>query len=1080
MRKRLQSGILLVSFLLACVASFAQERTIRGSIKDDNNVPLAGATVSVKGTSRTTQTDANGNFTIAANEGQSLVVSYVGYTTQDFVISNSGPLNLVLRQAQNSLQDVVVVGYGTQRKANLTGAVSTVDVGKTFGSKPLTDPAKALQGVTPGLNIQFGNGGLTAGASINIRGIGSINGASRPLILVDNVETTDLTILNPNDIESISVLKDAASTSIYGARAAFGVVLVKTKSGRKNQKLTVNYNNNFGWSKPTVLPDFANPVDELQALNEAGIRAGTSSPETFGMNLVKLREGIIKWQQQYSGNSGTEMIKGQDWDVDAADGRAYFFRVWDPKKEMLNKYTFSQQHNVSIQGGAEKISYYMSGGFSQDNGIFKQNPDKVDKYNFTLGLNVSPTDFLDLNLKTLNRNFSYDYPYGYQDYWYYFWRWGAYFPYGTYQGNYFRNIPAYLAGASKANVTDNYQRVDIGATLKVNRHINIRADYTIVRDNALRHETGGPIMAWDFWASGAPKVADISSASQNSTTYTSGRLLMNTFNTYATYQNTFAQAHSVKLTAGINAEKDESLNFFATRRGLLDPAQGELGLTSGDQFSGAVTGNGVSGIPGWITNGHGIRAFAGYFGRLNYDYKGKYLLELNGRYDGSSSFPSQDRWAFFPSGSVGYRISEEGFMDNLKPVLSDWKLRASYGELGNQDLGGVYYLRTMNGIGVNWIPSGSSSTAASVSQPLSVATSLEWERVKTLDVGTDIRLFRNHIGITADWYERNTQGMIQPSSVPSTFGTTGPRINAGNFRTRGYEIGIDANYSLSKDLQVYGNLNFWDYKTVFTKWDNPNNSISTAFNYVGKTYGEIWGFETDGYFTSAEDVTKSASQTNLQNGNFVYGSGDIKYKDLNGDGKIDAGKMTLQDHGDLAVIGNTQPRYQYSARLGAIWKSFDADVYIQGVGKRDWWGIGNVIEPLWQATDILYANQLDYWTPQNTDAYYPRPFPNNQTGKIAGLVAGGNNFYPQTKYLLNLAYCRLKNVTVGYTLPNRLLTRYSIQKLRVYFSGQNLAEISNEKAPIDPELTDASSTGGFTGRNWPFSRTYSVGLQLTF
>jgi hypothetical protein len=321
--------------------------------------------------------------------------------------------------------------------------------------------------------------------------------------------------------------------------------------------------------------------------------------------------------------------------------------------------------------------------------------------------------------------------------------------------------------------------------------------------------------------------------------------------------------------------------------------------------------------------------------------------------------------------------------------------------------------------------------------------------------------------------------MIQPSSVPSTFGTTGPRINAGNFRTRGYEISVDGNFSVNKNLQLYGVLSFWDYKTKFTKWNNPNNSISTAFNYVGKTYGEIWGFETAGYFQSAEDVTKSPSQTAIKSGNFVYGPGDIKYADLNGDGVISTGKMTLSDHGDLKVIGNTEPRYQYSARLGGNWKFIDVDVFIQGVGERSMWGVGNVAYPMWQALDILYANQLDFWTPNNTNARYPNPYPGNG-GVISGLLAGNNNFAPQTKYLLNMAYCRLKNVTVGYTLPRALLDKYGIQKLRVYFSGQNLAEISNVGAPIDPEMTDKSSTGGFTGRTWPFLRAYSFGLQLSF
>ncbi len=1069
--------LLLIVILLGIFTDGYAQNRVAGRVLDANGTPVNGATVINAATKASTLTDTSGNFSIAASRGQVLQFSHVAFGSQELKVGTQTTVSISLLQNQNTLNDVVVVGYGTQRKANLTGAVSTVDVAKTFGSKPLNDPARALQGVVPGLTIQYGNGGLTAGPSINIRGIGSINGSSRPLILVDNVETQDLSIINPNDIESISVLKDAASTSIYGARAAFGVVLIKTRTGKLRQKMTVNYNNYQSWNSPTVLPDFADPVDELKVLNDAATRGGLV-PETFGMNLTKLRNGIINWKNKYAGKNGNEMVKGEDWDIDPVDGRAYFFKVWDPKKEMLNRSSFSTQHNISLQGGGEKIGYYVSGGYSHDGGIFKLNPDAVNKYNITLGLNASPTKWLDLSVKTLNRNFSYDYPYSYQDYWYYFWRWGSYFPYGTYQGNYFRVNSAYMAGASKSNVTSNYQRIDLGATLKITKDLNIRADYTIARDNTLRHETGGPIMAWDFWSAGTLQLADISSAASNATTYTSGRMMVNTFNMYATYQKTVADDHNFKLTAGVNAEKDETINFFASRKGLLDPTQGEIGLTYGD----ASVGTAGSGVLGWPTNGHGQRAFAGYFGRLNYDYKGKYLLELNQRYDGSSSFPVQDRWAFFPSASAGYRLSEESFMAATKPVLNDLKLRASYGQLGNQDIGGNYFLPSMSSTTVNWLtPTGTALTPA-ISQPLAVANSLKWERVETLDFGIDARLFNNHIGITADWYERNTKGMVQQSSVPSTFGTTGPRINAGNFRTRGYEISVDANYNITKDLRLYGTVSFWDYTTVFTKWSNPNLSISNAagINYVGKTYGEIWGLETDRFFTSAEDVTKSPSQKVLQSGNFVYGPGDIKYKDLNGDNAINSGNMTLSNHGDLKVIGNTQPRYQYNARVGGTWRNFDLDVFVQGVGKRDWWGVGNVVLPLYQSLDIVYANQLDYWTPTNQNAKYPTPYANNNAAQIAGINTGSNNFVPQTKYLLNLAYLRLKNVTAGYSLPGSLLSRYKIQKVRVYFSGQNLGEISHVGAPIDPEITDASATGGFTGRNWPFSRSYSFGVQLSF
>ena len=1070
----------ILSGLFCWLTSHALGQLIKGEVHDKTtHAPLTGASISVPTSKKGVATDALGTFSIDLHGAKTFTVSAVGYKPQLIPVAGSGTYQVDLELSDKAMDQVVVVGYGTQKKADLTGAVATVDVTKTFASKPIDDPTKALQGVVPGLTIQYGNGGLTAGADIKLRGIGSINGTSRPLILVDNVQTDDLSVINPMDIESISVLKDAASSSIYGARAAFGVVLIKTKTGRKNQKASISYSNNFSANTPTVLPDFADPVGELQALHDAGVRSGVSTPETFGMDLVKLRQGIINWKQQYAKtNTGLEMVKGQDWDVDPTSGVTYFYRVWDPKKEMLNNYTFSQQHNLSISGGSDKISYYLSGGYSYDGGILKMNPDDVKKYNITASVTASPTPWLDVNVKTLFRNYQYDYPYQYQDYWYYFWRWGAYFPYGTYQGHYFRVNSAYMDAASQGTLTDNYSRVDLGATVKILKNLNFRADYTIGRDNLLRHESGGPVLAWDFWTAGALQLTNIASASSDIVTYTTGRAMVNTFNGYFTWQPNINTDQHVKFIAGINSERDENINYFASRQGLLDPTQAELGLTYGTQTDGPTS----SGVPlGWSPNGHGKKAFAGYFGRVNYDYKDKLLLELNGRYDGSSYFPPQDRWAFFGSASAGYRISEENFMQALKPALSDLKIRASYGELGNQDVtsnGTDIYLRNMNGTTAQWVTS-ANTIAQTITQPSAVASSLKWERVGTFDAGIDARILDNHIGFTFDWYQRNTDGMIQATSVPATFGTAGPSINAGNFRTRGYEVSVDANYTVGKNIQLYASAGLSDYKTVFTKWSNPNQSISTALNYTGKTYGEIWGFQTDRYFTDANDAA-AISQKGLQTGNFVFGAGDIKYKDLNHDGKIDGGASTLTNHGDLKIIGNNQPRYLYNFRLGGSWKGFDLDVFFQGVGKRDWWAAGQTVYPLWQSIDILYANQMDFWTPTHTNAKYPNPYPGNTGGTVSGLYGGSNNFYPQTKYLLNLAYLRLKNLTIGYAVVNPTLTKAGITKLRFYFSGQNLFTFSNVGAPIDPELTDASATGGFTGRNYPFDRSISVGMQLSF
>lgn len=411
---------LYVSILVLCLnflIGTAYGQTISGVVVDKyTQTPLAGANVIGTQSRRSTITDASGRFNIDLKDDHSFDISFVGYDDQRTAVTVSTGYRIEM--ISSSLNQVVVVAYGVQRKENLTGAVSTVDVTKTFHSKPLNDAARALQGVVPGLTIQYGNGGLTAAPDIKIRGIGSVNGTSRPLILVDNVQTDDLSIINPQDIESVSVLKDAASSSIYGARAAFGVILIRTKSGRKNQQAIVSYTNNFSWNKATILPDFADPVDELQALNDAGVRAGTSSPETFGMNLLKLREGIINWKKNYAGKNGLEMVKGEDWNVEP-DGRTYFYKVWDPKAEVLNKYTQSQLHTVNVSGGGDKMSYYLSAGYSYDGGIIKMNPDAVKKYNIMGGVTASVTKWLDLGLKTLYRNYEYEYPFEYQNYWYF-------------------------------------------------------------------------------------------------------------------------------------------------------------------------------------------------------------------------------------------------------------------------------------------------------------------------------------------------------------------------------------------------------------------------------------------------------------------------------------------------------------------------------------------------------------------------------------------------------------------------------------------------------------------------------------
>lgn len=1058
-------NILLAALILlfACQVVNAQSSqktfTIKGRITGAaDTLPVANASVVIKGTKTGTLTDADGRFSIDASKGQTLVFSDVSYISKEVVIDNDDPLNISLLSIQESLNDVVVVGYGTQTRKDLTGAVSTVDVTKTFRDRPLNNPTKALQGVVPGLAITYGNGGLTDAPNITLRGIGSVNGSSAPLILVDNVPTPDLTYINPSDIESISVLKDAASASIYGSRAAFGVILIKTKQGQFNAKNTVNYYNNFSWNTPTNLPAFADPVKDLTGVIAGAARAGNNSPELFGMDLKKELTGIKNWEEKYAHNrTGNEMIPGEDFDLPSGNDPAYFYRVWNVKDIMLKKWTPQQNHVLQFAGGSDKIAYYLSGGYYDEGGIMKVNPDNLKKYNITAGITAKINEWFSVNAKLMYRNFEYDYPYAYQQYFYYMWRWGAWFPWGTYQGKYFREPIAYLAQANTCTTTDNYTRADITAILKPVKHVTIQASYTIGKDNVVGHTAGGPVSAWDFWVTAMPYHV-VTSSSSNVAGYSASRNNVNSFNTFATYENTFAGKHHLTAMMGMNADDNELIGFNAAALGELDPNYPEIGLSIGQQSAGSS---------------HYKNSYAGFFGRINYDYKGKYLIELNERRDGSSVYSPLDRWAFFSSGSIGYRISEEKFMQSLKPVLSNLKFRASLGSIGNQDLGGQYYIPTMSNYAANWIVN--NVLVPTFTNPLAVANSLKWESIKSLDFGVDASFLDDQLSASFDWYQRNNDGMVDVATVPATFGAAAPHTNQGNMRERGFELTISGHKNINKNLLLYATLDLSNSNGVITKWKNDSKSIGDY--YAGEQYGAIWGFETAGFFKDNNDVQNSPSQKLLESGNFTYGPGDIKFKDLNHDGEIDGGKASATDHGDLTMIGNTQPRYLYSARVGAEWKGFDIDVFIQGVGKRNLWGLGDVIIPMYSSPQILYANQIDYWTPDHQNARYPNPYAGNSGGNISGLASGSHNFYPQTKYLLNLAYCRLKNVSIGYSLPGSLINKWHITKLRVYLSGENLFTVSHVGAPIDPEITDGDL--GYTGRTYPFQKNYSFGIQLT-
>lgn len=1077
---------------------------VSGRILDSSGQPVPGASIIEKGTTNGVNTDIDGKFTISVKSGSSLEVSCIGYETVSVAASEN--LSVTLKEDTQFLDEVVVVGFGTQKKVNMTGSVAAVDVDKAFGSKPITDVSKGLQGVVPGLSITYNSNDLNASPTMKIRGTGSINGDNTPLILLDGVEVPDLSFVNPDNIKSISVLKDAASASIYGSRAAWGVVLITSKDGSAvKDKVSITYSNNFSWNQPIGLPKYITDKAGVLAQLEEGMLAQKnvdgSRIEAFGMYYDTIGKGITTWFDKYSGNLSNPVYKyGEDYEF--IEGTPYYYRVSDPNKEIF-KTSFSQTHNLSVNGNTGKTNYNIGLGYTMNDGTLKAaKKNDVKRYNLNLSTNTQVKNWLNIGTKVMYVEKEYEYPYGYSQskgatgLLYYVMRFPTFFPFGisdgskladgtyasdsaaTGEGLYFRHGNAYVANESICSSKDQY--LTLGGNVRINLApgLSFYGDYTRGRYNYENRSMRQPyyVANWSF-----PKKAAVTTNDFLERSYVSK--ITNTYNAYFDYLFDIQKQHNFAIKVGANAEDLRYDNQSVKVNGVQDVEHPTLNLTDGKN-------------EGIVDESLRHRATAGFFGRINYNYKEKYLLELNGRYDGSSSFRTGKQWAFFSSASAGYRISEEKFWTNIKPYVPTLKVRASYGSVGNQALDSWYpYISTMATETVSWIGTDMNQVSTTTT-PSAVNPDMTWEKIRTLDIGFDAGFFNNELNVTFDWYQRRNVGMLVAGNEIVRYAgiAVAPLENGGDMKTNGWELQIDYNHAFNKDFAIYGTFTLSDAKSEITKWNNTTGALNSW--YKGKKLGEIWGFETDRYFNSS-DVnpdgtlkTGTPDQSYLQNGSFRFGAGDIKYKDLNKDGKIDTGKGTIDDHGDLKRIGNQLPRYEYSLRVGAMLKGFDVEVLLQGVGKRDMWSTSSLFIPHAAGAQMnIFENQLDYWTESNQNARFPRPYINGAFGSLSGLPgnSGCNNFAPQTKYLNNLAYLRVKNFTVGYTLPQNLTRKIFVEKLRFYFSAQNLFTFDHIDGVMDPECTGGSSksyTNGMdmtmAGRAMPFNRQWSCGLQITF
>ena len=1124
MKRKLTIGLLFTLALAVCTTNLMaaeawSESTeiqksvkISGTVKDSAGEPILGATViQADNQSNGMTTDVNGNFTLTVPEGASVAVSYIGYVAQ--TVKAYDGMIVTLADDSQTIDDVVVVGFGTQKKANLTGAVTSVDVAKAFDSKPIVDVTKGLQGTVPGLTITFSTADLGESASVKVRGTTSVYGNNKPLILLDGVEISDLSFVNPDNIANISVLKDAASASIYGTRGAYGVVLITSKDGSEvKDRAKVTYSANFAWNDPIDLPKYATGYDVIPAMEFTMLANkntnGDYDSEAFGMYYSKLLDPIKNWLDNYlddynAGKLDQTYVYGRDYEY-SASGVAHFYRVVDPNKEILKNSSFQHSHNLTVAGSAGKTSYNVSMNYYKQDGLLKY-ADEQSMQRITANVSTSSQvkKWLRVGTKMMYTEKVFKYPNSNQgsgsNLFTYTMRFPTFFPFGISDGAidpntgesinataaggkglYFRHGNGFVVGYPTQKGQDDFMRVGANIDINIVKGLTFHADYTRSILNYISNGVSTPVYVANWWSGYSPKYA---LTSTNSVSKTIVKNRANAFNAYFDYVVDLAKDHNLAVKVGFNSDDYFTQTIGASAKNMINDNYPVLSLT--EEANGLAT----------VSESKSKRAAAGFFGRINYNWKDKLLVELNGRFDGSSKFAAGQKWGFFPSGSIGYRLSEENFMKNQN-VISNLKVRASYGMIGNEDVSAGSYYPFMTTIGrssISWIgPDSANGSLSYFGMPGVSNPALTWESIETIDVGLDLGFLNNELNVVFDWFQRQTTGMlVKADQVAYEIGLSSmPNVNGGNMRTRGWEVQVDYNHAFNKDFRIYATATLADSKAKITKWGTNTGAI-TGY-YEGKEWGEIWGLKTaDAYFTADEVANgvviydgsrvgiNEVYQKALYKGSFRYGEGDVKFEDLNQDGKVDSGKGTIDDHGDLIRIGNTTPRYEYSLRAGLQWKGLDFEFLFQGVGKREMWSQSSRVLPLTQArSSNIFTDLLDYYTPENPDAKFPRPWIGH-TGSINGLSNGANNYYSQTKYLCDMSYLRLKNVTLGYTLPKDWTMKATIEKARVYFSVQNLLTFDKLNGAIDPEY-NVSGTADTGGRGNPFCRTWSCGVQISF
>lgn len=1041
-----------------------QDGVCKGVVKDNQGETVIGASVVVKGSTNGTITGLDGDFTLDnVKRGDVIQISYIGYVSQE-VVWQGTPLNITLKEDSQTLEEVVVVGFGSQKKANLTGSVSQVKMDDVLGERPVTNVKNALQGSMPGLMV---SGGASPGEakSFNIRGTVSINGMN-PLVLIDNVEG-DIDLLNPEDIESVTVLKDAASSAIYGARAAAGVILITTKKAKKGEKFNLNYNANFGFQTSINSPKQASLDEYLRAYQAAG----------FSETYYAGNGSVSKWREYLAGykeNPAAYPTVGDGIYI-GEDGAPYYLNDKDVYKA-FQETSFMQTHNLTANGGTEKLRYRLSAGLTKEDGPLIESKDTYMRKNISSFISADITDWL-----TQEADFRYTVadrsePMGSGD-GIYCMNHISFYPSGMMPGSVNTSVGKDLPLITPENQirynnpyltdTDN-TRIYLRTIMRPIKGLELVGEYTYDRKNWQKSYYA---KKWEYTTE---QLGSNNSVTSDYLFKSEGHEDYNALNLYGTYNFSIKEDHMFKVMAGFNQERKQNSWISVQTHDMIAPSAPSFTSATGKI------------IP---QNSYSDYAIRGAFYRINYNYKDRYLFEANGRYDGSSKFPKDDRFGFFPSFSVGWNIARESWMEKALDYVSDLKLRASWGQIGNQNIGNYGYYSTMQPVGNSnyWLKDGEFITY--ISTPGLVSNSFTWETVETLDIGFDASMFNSRLQVTFDWYQRTTRDMlIAGIQLPAVVGTSAPMRNAADMRTRGWEIAVNWRDQIG-DWKYNVGFNLYDYKSKITKYSNNEDKLLSQNYYEGKTLGEIWGYVSDGFYTI--DDFDGPGTWQLKDGvasldGYNPRPGDEKFVNLNDDrgtNEINSGLNTVDSPGDQKVIGNSTPRYNFGVNLGVSYKGFSLSAILQGTAKRDVWIGGMSLFPFGGSAKAYYPvfyNQTDYWEPmgscdgqytENDREYWVAKNPDASLYRLySNMQNHGSNQRASTKYLQNGAYMRLKNITLAYTFPKALISKVSLSALKVFVSAENLATISSLPKGYDPERL---SWG------YPFYRTLSFGLNVT-